>query len=877
LSSIGGVLVSAGPGQGPSDEPENLLALALSRPQDALLAARSILASRPEPYEASIACHAAGIVLRDRGEVADAIKELRRGLTFAKASGRPEREIDVRATLGVALVWIGRTRQGLIHLDTAVQEAHGLLAGRVLLRRASALRNLGRYRAALDDLSVALPLLRRAGDQAWEARALSHRAIIYLLYGAIARAKADFTLAEELFFRTGQEFEYAIAWQNRAAVAITQGDAPMALKYLAEAAERYDAVGTRHPDLAIDRITVLLTAGLAREAMHEADLAAAGRGPADKRAELLHHAAIAALAIPDPQAAVDRAQRARRLFRAQGRDLWRSRSELVLLQARYATGRRSTQLLNQTAQLAENMERPDPEHAQRAHLLAGRIAIDLGQMGDAERHLGQAAGTRRSSPPLVRSLGSLARALLAEAKDDVRATLAACRSGLAALDEHRLTLGSTELRARATAHGAELAAIAQRLELRGGNARRLLAASERWRATAQASPAVGQVDEAGLAEPLTALRAIVRQLNTGGTEGPATAILERERRRLESTIRERSLQLPGGPGGTRNRFDPAELADVLTAADTRLVELIEVDGTVQVLTVVGRRVRRYPRGPIPTRLVEHARFLLRRTAEGAAGEHLDELLDEVGRRLQDALLGPAIGDLGDDVPLVIVPPGPLHAVPWALLPVLRNREISVTPSASMFLQVRRLVAPQAKQVTFVGGPGLSSGGGEVHRLAADYPDATVLSAGTATADNVLSALDGGWLAHVAAHGSFRSDNPLFSALELDDGPLTVHDFERLAQAPYRLILPCCDSGVGAPVGADELLGLVSSLVPLGSAGILASVVPINDQATVPLMVGLHAALRSGANLPQALLAARTDGAKDRVSLATGYSFTAFGT
>jgi tetratricopeptide (TPR) repeat protein len=840
-----------------------------------------MLAKHPQPYEASIAHQAAGIVLRDRGEVAEAIKELRRALTFAQASGRVEREIDVRATLGVALVWIGRTRQGLGQLDAAVAEAHGNLAGRVLLRRGSSLRHLGRYRAALNDLSIALPLLRRADDRMWEARALTHRALVSLLYGATSRARADFAHAEELFAISGQEFEYATARHNRAAVPIAQGDLPLALGYLAEAARRYEALGASNPDLAIDRSTVLLAAGLAREAMKEADVAASemhiGDGPAYKRAELLYSAATAALAIPDPQAAVERAERARRMFRSQGRDLWQARSQLVLEQARFASGRLSAHFLNQTMQLAEKLQRPDPEQAQRAHLLAGRIAIDLGRMDVADRHLGQAARTRRAAPPLVRSLGWLARALLAEAKNDVRGTLSACRSGLAALDEHRLTLGSTELRARATAHGAELAAIAQRLELRNGTPRRLLAASERWRATTQASPAVGQVDDAGLAEPLTALRAIVRQLNTGRSEGPATTILERERRRLESVIRERSLQLPGGPGGANNRFDPAELADVLTDANTRLVELVEVDGTIQVLTVVGRRVRRYPRGPIPTRLVEHARFLLRRTAEGAAGEHLDDLLDEVGRRLQDALLGPAIGDLGDDVPLVIVPPGPLHAVPWALLPALRRRELSVTPSASMFLQVRRLAVPETKQVTFVGGPGLSSGGGEVHRLAADYPDATVLSAGTATADSVLAALDGGWLAHVAAHGSFRSDNPLFSALELDDGPLTVHDFERLTQAPYRLILPCCDSGVGAPVGADELLGLVSSLVPLGSAGILASVVPINDQATVPLMVGLHSALRGGANLPQALLAARTDGAQDRVSLATGYSFTAFGT
>ena len=55
--------------------------------------------------------------------------------------------------------------------------------------------------------------------------------------------------------------------------------------------------------------------------------------------------------------------------------------------------------------------------------------------------------------------------------------------------------------------------------------------------------------------------------------------------------------------------------------------------------------------------------------------------------------------------------------------------------------------------------------------------------GSATAANVLAALDDAWLAHIAAHGTFRADNPMFSSLLLDDGPLTVHDFERLGRKP----------------------------------------------------------------------------------------------
>ena len=57
----------------------------------------------------------------------------------------------------------------------------------------------------------------------------------------------------------------------------------------------------------------------------------------------------------------------------------------------------------------------------------------------------------------------------------------------------------------------------------------------------------------------------------------------------------------------------------------------------------------------------------------------------------------------------------------------------------------------------------------------------------------MAAIDGAWLVHVAAHGTFRSDSPLFSAIELDDGPLTVYDLERLKRAPYRVILSSCNS------------------------------------------------------------------------------------
>ncbi len=455
-------------------EPAQLLPLALSRPRDALLAARSVLAGRPSAYDASLAHHALGIVLRDHGNLPGAIAELRKGVRLAQASGRPEREVDVQATLGVTLAWTGRTRQGLAVLDEAVRASRGGPAGRVLMRRASVLRDLGRYPEAHDDLCRALPYLRRAADTVWEARSLMHRAEVFLGLGLPGRAGADFARAEELFAATGQELEYAKARHNRGLAALIRGDLPEALGYFDEAGHRYDALGETNPDLAIDRCSALLAAGLAGEAAREADAAlsrmAPGGGIAFKRAELLFAAATAALAAGDTAAAEERARHAHRLFRTQGRAVWTARADLVLAQARYAAGDRSTNLLRCTERVAARLEASRAGEAPRAQLLAGRVALSLGCITKADRYLERAGRSRRRKPPLTRSVAWLARALQADARGDARATLAACGRGLDALDEHQSRLGATELRAYGTAHGAELAMLAQRDALRRGDA-----------------------------------------------------------------------------------------------------------------------------------------------------------------------------------------------------------------------------------------------------------------------------------------------------------------------------------------------------------------------------------------------------------------------
>ena len=861
---------------------DDLVVLTQSRPWAALTRARAVLAGRPSPQDASVAHQAAGIVLRDFGDVEAGVRELRQALRQARRTGSAERETDVLASLAVALFFAGRTAAGLAALEAALRRSSGVLAAQVLYRRAIVFIRLGRFPEGLEDARHAVVVLRRAGDPLWTARALNVRATAYLRLGSTSRADADYVAAIRLYSTIGQELEALAPMLNRALTAYASGDLPAALAYLDAATPSYQRLKVPTITLRVKRCTVLLAAGLADDALAEAE-AASGEieeihGQVTEKADLLLMAANCALAAAQPQIALDRAQAAYRMYRSQ-RSTWRqAHAARVLVQARYEVGPVSAPLLREANRSAARLDALGSSDAAQAHLLAGRIALDRDRRDDAERHLAALARTRRRGPALSRVSGWLGEALRAEAAGRPGRMLAACRRGLDVLDEYRLALGASELRAQATVHGAELAALAQRHAAQARQPRLLLTWSERWRATAYAVPPVRPSADAELNASLAALRAVTRQLDQARSEGMPSTSLQKEQQRLETVVRASALRARGNGPWTRAPFSPADLLDELGPA--RLVEIVDVDGDLHVLTCGSGRIRQFSAGHASDAMkaADFARFALRRLARSRPGDDPGSslaVLDKAGPALQQALLGPAVRHLGDG-PVIIVPTGKLHPIPWALLPALKDRVISVAPSASAWMRARQAPEPGHRHVTLARGPGLATNGAEVPLVARLYEDVTVLDEGAATADKVLSALDGAWLAHIAAHGIFRADSPLFSSLRMHDGPLTVYDFERLDRAPYRLVLSSCDSGVLAPAGANELLGLVSSLLPLGTAGILAAIVPLNDQAVVPLMVDLHRYLRAGQTLAESLHSVRRGTTDDPVQQATAASLVTLG-
>ena len=226
---------------------------------------------------------------------------------------------------------------------------------------------------------------------------------------------------------------------------------------------------------------------------------------------------------------------------------------------------------------------------------------------------------------------------------------------------------------------------------------------------------------------------------------------------------------------------------------------------------------------------------------------------------------------------MIVPTGALHRLPWGALPAIAERPLTVAPSVGAVAAraARRRVRrrPPSRSSPAPGWQPRRRGGGARPGL----PRRGRARPAEATVEAALAALDGAAVAHLAAHGELRTDNPLFSSLRLADGPLTVHDLDALARRRGVVVLGACDTAASVVGEGDELLGLAAALLRLGSRSLVAPLVPVPDEETRPLLELLHAELARGRDCAEALAAVRsaTAGAGPR-TLAAAAAFVALG-
>ena len=494
-----------------------------------------------------------------------------------------------------------------------------------------------------------------------------------------------------------------------------------------------------------------------------------------------------------------------------------------------------------------------------ARLVLAQIALCLGRPDEARRQLAGAGPARRSGPADLRARAWHAEAIVRRSEGDRRGAARAVRTGLEILDDYRAGLGATDMRAHAFAHAEELSRLGVELAVESRRAESIFAAAERGRAGALRFRSARPPDDAELIADLAELRQVVTELSSGAAR---SAPLIARQRAIEDAIRDRARHAAGMDGLAARRPTGAQLRAAL--GDATLVEYLELDGDLYAVAAALGRFTFHHLGPIGTAVesLESLRTALRWLAHGVGSARsltaVTEVVNRSARALDEQLLEPFVGK--GDSPLVVVPTGALHAMPWSALASCAERAVSVAPSATLWYRAATEAHTGIGRVVLAHGPGLEHASAEVRALARVYGDGstTCLTGAAARAASVLAALDGAGVAHLAAHGNFRADNPMFSELQFADGPLTVYDIEQLATAPRQVVLASCDVGLASVHSGHELIGLAAALLAMGSVNLVAALLPVPDDASRALMLRFHRHLNAGCGAAEALAQARQE-------------------
>lgn len=316
-------------------------------------------------------------------------------------------------------------------------------------------------------------------------------------------------------------------------------------------------------------------------------------------------------------------------------------------------------------------------------------------------------------------------------------------------------------------------------------------------------------------------------------------------------------------------------------------QLAEAAGAL--LHAVTERNRRSTAEPLATRNARFARADAEARRQARLLGHM--LLDPVAAQLRFARV-------------LIVPDGPLHAVPFAALPFRRPgaglvllgtaAEITSLPSASVLMEMRKAgrYAPRSTPALIIADPVFSSGDPRVKlsphaapaenslpRLPWSREEAETIR-GLAPHHDVVELLGFQanarvWrradlptfgLIHVEAHTRIDNSRPELSGVILsqvrpdgssENGLLRLHDVYDLHLRARLVVLSACETSFGKEMEGEGLVTLSRGFLYAGARSVIGALWSVDDQGTAQFMEHFYGAMWSrGLSPAQALLNTR---------------------
>jgi CHAT domain-containing protein len=512
-----------------------------------------------------------------------------------------------------------------------------------------------------------------------------------------------------------------------------------------------------------------------------------------------------------------------------------------------------------------------------AHLLLARIAMHVGEPSVAESETEAALSkTERLQAPVLAYQAYFLRGQLAQNRGDRAAALSAYGEARKALETLRSRLHSEELKISFVKNRLQVYEALVDLHLTGEpseaaaaeafnciEAAKSRSMSEMIFQSGQSLP-MGDAGQSELVRRIRDLREELNwyyhrieleQLRPEESEESSSKRLHQLHQKAVSHENELLRTLRELPANEREYatlevpadFSLARLQSTLPSG-TALVEYYSI-GDRLIAAVVTRESIKITAVSVVSRVIHFLhllRFQLSKFRMGAAYAHRFEqpLLCATQAHLESLyaeLIAPIREHL-DATHLIFVPHGALHFLPFHALRdgeeyLCEGRTVSYAPSATVFALCQEKTSRDMPNSLVMGIPDDRAPHimHEVQAVATLLPQPELFLGPQATAEVLRKRGSASSLLHIATHGTYRQDNPMFSGIKLGDGYLNLYDLYQIRLPANLVTLSGCATGMNFVSAGDELLGLQRGLFCAGAASLLLSLWDVHDETTSELM------------------------------------------
>ncbi len=751
---------------------------------------------------------------------------------------------------------------------------------------------LNRYPESLSHYDRAQELLENRDDTQAHASLASiglNRAYVLTEMNRFDEAVQSFQITKNHCERHGLSLWAAIADRGVSQMHFRRGNYSTALRILEQVRRRHEQLDdARRVGLCdMDRAEIYLELNLFADA---ADIAARAYdifqrlGNRYETAKCLTYQAIAYFKTFEDEDAEKALLAAREIFVNEGNDLWVAvvdlwRAQLLTRQQQFSTAQ---ELAQRSAEIFERQQAP--ARAANARVLSAQSFLELEERTPALREAQRALdGIEGYHAPWVsyqcyNTLGRLkelngsideAEQLYMKAIDQMESLRGNIR-----LDEMRLSFGRDKYQVYENMVNLKLTKNDPRAAFQfveRSKSRTLIDLLERnletvWDTGADDSPRLQRIRK--IREELNIFYSRLNEIGAARPTGDTATQEEIARREQElvELLREVGSEKSGWATLQSMKIPDVEEVQAMLQADEVLVEYYTIGDRFQAF-IISRNKFEIVRNLTTTSTVRtalkgftfqlskfhlqaaylesHAQLLLK-----AIQYHLRELYRHLIEPIQDKLDRPS---------LIFVPHHVLHYVPFHALYDGANYlvdayAVSRGASASVLKICREKKIQRTEQDLVLAVPDEMTPyiNEEVAALRSLLPKGLFFVGREAREDKLRRYGPTAGKLHIAAHGIFRADNPMFSSLKLGDSWLNLFDIFNLQLGAELTVLSACETGMSAVWEGDELLGLARGFLYAGTPSLVVSLWTVNDRSTAQLMRRFYEALHRGASKTRAL-------------------------